>query len=105
MTKKVVVVGAGYVGVAFVQMLQKLVGSPTDLEITVLEKAPYMFHPVASLRAIVDPAWVEKLFVPYTNAFSKTSNVKLVRAIADRIEKNKVCNKLFENLHFQGIMK
>ncbi|WP_219825612.1 hypothetical protein [Nonomuraea typhae] len=36
-------------------------------EVTLVEPRDTFVHNVATLRAVVDPAWAERLFIPYEN--------------------------------------
>ena len=55
----VVVVGGGYGGVNVAKALDDV----TD--VILVEPKDAFQHNVAALRALADPAWVERIFLPY----------------------------------------
>jgi apoptosis-inducing factor 2 len=57
--RHVVVVGAGYAGVTVAAALDE------HAEVTLVEPKDAFQHNVAALRAVVDPAWPERIFLPY----------------------------------------
>mmetsp|Transcript_2913 Transcript_2913/g.4957 ORF Transcript_2913/g.4957 Transcript_2913/m.4957 type:complete len:379 (-) Transcript_2913:26-1162(-) len=63
MTKKVVVLGAGYGGTAVAGGLDKIVKTE-DLELTVIDKRDAMIHKLGGLRAATDTTWADKVIVP-----------------------------------------
>lgn len=71
--KHIVVIGAGPGGIAFAQSLGKML-SPSEAEITLLEKQNFHFHAFGSLRGMTDKSYIPKLFVPLDNI---QGNVKL----------------------------
>ena len=62
---RVVVIGAGYGGAAVAGKLD----ATTD--VTVVEPRDAFVHNVAALRALVDPAWSDRIFLPYDNLLSR----------------------------------
>ncbi|KAJ3051853.1 Apoptosis-inducing factor 2 [Rhizophlyctis rosea] len=89
-TKKIVIVGGGYGGVATAMELDKLIGSRADVEIILITKTETTFHNIATPRALVEPAFAERLFVPYTNVFAKSKTSKIVNGTVKTIETNLV---------------
>jgi len=81
--KSIVVIGAGPGGVAFAQTLSKLLPA-SEAKVTVIEKQNFYFHVFGSLRAMVDKAYIQKLFVPLDFAFQ--NNVQLKRATVTSID-------------------
>ncbi|MBB2945585.1 NADH dehydrogenase FAD-containing subunit [Actinoplanes lutulentus] len=59
MTQNVVVIGGGYGGIAVAKALDDIA------RVTLVEPREAFVHNVAALRAVVDPAWQEKIFIPY----------------------------------------
>src|SRR5690554_2621541 len=56
---RVVVVGGGYGGAAVARELDR------DVDVVLVEPKDAFVHATASLRAVVDPAWQERVFYPY----------------------------------------
>lgn len=49
--------------------------------ITLIEKKDALYHTVSSVRAVVEDGWGEKLWIPYTNLFTKNkSGSKVIQA-------------------------
>ncbi|KAF0753834.1 hypothetical protein AaE_005567, partial [Aphanomyces astaci] len=86
--KQIVVIGGGYVGIQFAQELAKFLPA-SAASITVIEKNEFTYHCVGVPRALVDPTFVKKLFIPVANALP-ASHSKVIRGIADAIEGNEV---------------
>lgn len=59
MTATVTVVGGGYGGITAAQALDDIAN------VILIDPKDSFVHNVASLRAVVDPAWAEKMFFPY----------------------------------------
>ncbi|GAA0509532.1 dehydrogenase [Paractinoplanes deccanensis] len=76
MTAKVIVVGGGYAGAVVARTLDDVA------EVTLVEPKEAFFHHVAQLRAAADPAWVEKMFLPYDGLLSRG---RLVRDTAAHV--------------------
>jgi len=81
-SKNIVIVGGGYAGIECAQALDKTL-PPSTANITVVEKQEFTFHCVGAARALVDPAYVPKLFIPIDKACSP--RVHIVHAIADTV--------------------
>src|SRR5215467_7512063 len=56
----VVVLGGGYAGVQVARPLDDLA------EVVLVEPKDHFVHNVAALRALVDPSWLERIYLPYT---------------------------------------
>jgi len=60
MTKpSVVIVGGGYAGFTAARALDPVA------DVTLVERREQFLHNVASLRAVVDPEWADRIFLPY----------------------------------------
>jgi NADH dehydrogenase FAD-containing subunit len=59
MGQRVVVVGAGYGGTLVAKTLDDL------LEVVLIEPKDAFVHAAGALRAVVDPAWLDRVFFPY----------------------------------------
>jgi len=59
MTARVTVVGGGYGGVTVAKALDEVA------DVTLVEPRDAFVHNVATLRAVVDPEWANRLFLPY----------------------------------------
>jgi NADH dehydrogenase FAD-containing subunit len=57
--QQVVIVGGGYAGTALARQLD------SHARVTLVEKKERFFHNVGALRAVVDPSWQPKIFIPY----------------------------------------
>lgn len=68
----VVVVGGGYGGSAAAKALD------ADADVVLVEAKDAFMHNVAALRALVDPAWVPRIFLPYDRLLARG------RVVADR---------------------
>lgn len=86
MVKKIVIIGCGYAGFEAAKGLEKKL-KETEAKITVIEKRSFWFHAVGALRALVDPSYENKLFIPLNQAFKR---IELIQAEAQSIEDNEV---------------
>ncbi|EQC25354.1 hypothetical protein SDRG_16764 [Saprolegnia diclina VS20] len=82
----VVVIGGGPAGIQFAQALAAKLSS--TVKITVIEKQSFTFHAVGIPRALVDKAYVPKLFIPLDKALPPS--VTLLRGAAERITDHEV---------------
>ncbi|XP_072038670.1 ferroptosis suppressor protein 1-like [Amphiura filiformis] len=64
--KHVVIVGGGYGGVAAANHLRG------KCKLTLIDPKECMHHCVASLRAVVEPGYAKKIFIPYKPAFGES---------------------------------
>ncbi|TDE91569.1 FAD-dependent oxidoreductase [Occultella glacieicola] len=62
---RVVVVGGGYGGVAVAQQLDAVA------DVMLIEPKDAFVHAVGTLRAVVDPAWEDRVFLPYDRLLSR----------------------------------
>jgi apoptosis-inducing factor 2 len=81
MASKVVVVGGGYAGIVVAGTLDDVA------DVTLVEPKETFVHYVAQLRAAVDPAWAEKIFIPYDGLLSRG---RVVRDAATRVRPGSV---------------
>jgi NADH dehydrogenase FAD-containing subunit len=76
MQTRVVVVGGGYGGITVARALDDIA------DVTLVEPRETFVHNVAALRAAVDPAWTEKIFLPYDDLLPRG---RVVRDRAARV--------------------
>lgn len=81
-TPTVLVVGGGYGGITVAKALDDVA------DVTVIEPRDTFVHHVAALRAVVDPDWVERIFLPYDRLLDRGSFVRdrAVRIDGTRVE-------------------
>ena len=77
----VVVIGGGYGGTAVAKALDEA----TD--VVLVEPKDAFMHNVAALRALVDPSWLPRIFLPYTGLLA---NGRVVRDRAATVEPGRV---------------
>ncbi|MFD1372131.1 NAD(P)/FAD-dependent oxidoreductase [Actinoplanes sichuanensis] len=65
MAPKVVVVGGGYAGIVVSRSLDDVA------EVTLVEPKEMFVHHVAHLRAVADPAWIDKIFFPFDGLLAR----------------------------------
>jgi NADH dehydrogenase FAD-containing subunit len=87
---KIVVVGGGYVGATFAQTMAPLCKGMDGVEFIILEKQKFIFHAVAATRALVNPSYVSKLFIPLHCAFDKMDNVTVIQACVESVSETSV---------------
>src|ERR1700748_2383998 len=76
-TRPVVVVrGGGYAGMQVARPLDDLA------DVVLVEPKDHFVHNVAALRALVDPSWLERIYLPYTALLGAD---RVVKADADRV--------------------
>lgn len=73
----VVVVGGGYGGFAAAKALDE------SVDVTLVEPRDAFVHNVAALRALVEPEWLERIFLPYDRLLA---NGRVVRARAVEVD-------------------
>src|SRR5205814_2083327 len=77
----VVVLGGGYAGIQ--------VGRPLDdlADVVLVEPKDDVVHNVAALRDLVDPSWLERIYLPYTGLLGRGRVIRdrAVKADADRV--------------------
>lgn len=81
-TTHVIVVGGGYGGITVAKALDDVA------DVTVIEPRDTFVHHVAALRAVVDPSWVERIFLPYDRLLTRGRFVRdrAVRVDGTRVE-------------------
>lgn len=79
---QVVVVGGGYGGARVASLLDDVA------EVTLIEPKDAFVHASAALRGAVDPAWEERVFVPYDRLLTRGTVVhqRVERALPDRVQ-------------------
>lgn len=75
MTATVAVVGGGYGGATVAKALDDVA------DVVLIEPRDAFVHNVAALRAVVDPDWAERLFIPYDGLLAR-GRVRRGRAVA-----------------------
>ena len=73
----VVVVGGGYGGISVAKALDE------TADVVLVEPKDAFMHNVAALRALVDPSWLPRIFLPYAGLLA---NGRVVRDRAVRVE-------------------
>jgi NADH dehydrogenase FAD-containing subunit len=64
------VIGGGYGGITAAKALDDVA------DVTLIEPRDTFVHNVATLRAVVDPEWVERLFLPYDHLLARGTTVR-----------------------------
>jgi apoptosis-inducing factor 2 len=77
----VVVVGGGYGGTAVAKTLDE------TMHVVLIEPKDAFMHNVAALRALVDPSWLPRIFLPYAGLLA---NGRIVRDRAITVEPGRV---------------
>ncbi|KAJ3381830.1 hypothetical protein HDU92_005099 [Lobulomyces angularis] len=88
-TKRVVVVGGAYSGVAVITQLLKHPLSG-NFHITLIEPSDSFFLSHGAPRAVVDANFLKHCFIPYTNLFLKHENNKIIKQKVVKVLKNLV---------------
>src|ERR1700722_8736581 len=73
----VVVVGGGYGGTAVAKALDE------TSEVVLVEPKDAFMHNIAALRALVDPSWLPKIFLPYAGLLSQGRVVRDRATVVD----------------------
>ncbi|MGH8880951.1 MAG: FAD-dependent oxidoreductase [Stackebrandtia sp.] len=81
MTATVTVVGGGYGGITAAQALDNIA------DVVLIDPKDSFVHNVASLRAVVDPAWADRMFFPYDGLLKRG---RVIRDWAVAVESTKV---------------
>jgi apoptosis-inducing factor 2 len=78
----VIVVGGGYGGVAAAKALDGVA------DVVLVEPREAFLHNVAALRGVVDPAWTDRLFIPYAGLLARgeVRRDRAVRVAAGEVE-------------------
>lgn len=81
-TPRVVIAGGGYGGIAAARGLDDVA------DVTLVEPNETFVHNVAALRAAVDPAWAEKIFIRYDGLLSRGRVIRdhVTRVAPDHLE-------------------
>ena len=78
---RVVVVGGGYGGVAVAKTLDE------TMDVVLIEPKDAFMHNIAALRALVDPSWLPRIYLPYDKLLA---NGRVVRDRATVVEPGRV---------------
>jgi NADH dehydrogenase FAD-containing subunit len=80
-TPTVVVLGGGYAGIQVARPLDEVA------DVVLVEPKDGFVHNVAALRALVDPSWLERIYMPYTGLLGRGRVIRdrAVKADADRV--------------------
>jgi len=70
MSSRIVIIGGGYLGTELAKSLEQ------EAEVTLIERAPYFVHAPAMIRAVTDPAILERAFIPYDKLLTRGSFVQ-----------------------------
>src|SRR4030081_1716058 len=73
----VVVVGGGYGGVAVAKALDE------TSDVVLVEPKDAFMHNIAALRALVDPSWLPRIFLPYSHLLTNGRVVRDRAAVVD----------------------
>src|SRR3982074_3498946 len=79
--RRVVVVGGGYGGVAVAKALDE------TSDVVLVEPKDAFMHNIAALRALVDPSWLPRIFLPYSHLLT---NGRVVRDRAVVVDPHRV---------------
>jgi NADH dehydrogenase FAD-containing subunit len=77
----VVVVGGGYGGITVAKLLDE------TSQVVLVEPRDAFMHNIAALRALVDPSWLPRIFLPYAGLLT---NGRVVRGRAVEVEPHRV---------------
>ena len=77
----VVVVGGGYAGVTVAKALDE------TMDVVLVEQKDAFMHNIAALRALVDPSWLPRIYLPYDKLLAKG---RVVRDRASLVEPGRV---------------
>src|ERR1700721_1570369 len=85
----VVVVGGGYGGIAVAKALDE------SHDVVLVEPKDAFMHNIAALRALVDPSWLPRIFLPYTGLLT---NGRVLRDRALLVEPHRVVTAAGEEI-------
>lgn len=81
MNKRILIVGGGYAGTRMAHALDQIA------DVTLIEQREAFFHAVAAIRAVVEPALLDRLIIPYDRLLERGS---IVRARATQVSEGHV---------------
>ncbi|GAA3856914.1 NAD(P)/FAD-dependent oxidoreductase [Celeribacter arenosi] len=81
MSKRIAIIGGGYIGAELAKSLDG------EAEVTLIEPRSHFVHAPAMIRAVVDPALIERALIPYD---SLLKNGRVVRARASGVDEGGV---------------
>lgn len=81
MAPTVVVIGGGYGGISVAKALDGVA------DVVLVERKDAFVHNIAALRAVVDPAWLERIFLPYDRLLThgRVAHAAAVQVQADQV--------------------
>jgi NADH dehydrogenase FAD-containing subunit len=91
----VVVVGGGYGGIAAAKALDE------THDVVLVEPKDAFMHNIAALRALVDPSWLPKIFLPYAGLLT---NGRVVRDRALAVEPHRVVTASGEEISAEYVV-
>ena len=77
MSKRIAIVGGGYIGFRLAKALEN------EAEITLIEQRSHFVHTAAMIRAIVDPSILELALIPYDKLLQRGTWVQARAAAVD----------------------
>ncbi|KAJ1555399.1 hypothetical protein HK405_002051 [Cladochytrium tenue] len=81
---RIVVLGGSIAGVLVIKALERALGRTAA--ITMVEPRDHFFVPFGGLRALVDPDFAPRVWVPYSRLFANLPNARIIRARAVRVD-------------------
>ncbi|KAG0047983.1 hypothetical protein BGZ83_007072 [Gryganskiella cystojenkinii] len=100
---KVVVVGGSYAGINVIKTLLSST-SKKPLQITLVERNEARHHSMGAFRALVDPEYGDKIWVPYTNLFPKGSPHKIVRDTLSQVHDHHIILSSGQTVEFDYLV-
>src|SRR6202789_2037979 len=85
----VVVVGGGYGGITVAKALDE------TSDVVLVEPKDAFMHNIAALRALVDPTWLPRIFLPYEGLLT---NGRVVRDRAEVVDPHRVVTSSGEEI-------
>lgn len=89
-TRRVIIIGGAYAGIAIAQQLDIEFRHPNYVNITLITPSTSFNMNHANLRGLVDEYFASKCFIPYDNLFLAKSNREIVYGKVSQVFKNHV---------------
>jgi NADH dehydrogenase FAD-containing subunit len=77
MTKRIAIVGGGYIGAELAKSLQG------KADVTLIEQQSHFVHTPAMIRAVIDPTLLDRALIPYDKLLDRGSVVQACAASVD----------------------